>query len=180
MMELRLLLLSAEPMELVSPPLVSVLMLSVGVTTLGGRELRFSFSTSERSGRFGWSWEMMKKRVGLEIRLWHVSKWRPPKWRRQPRFYDSWPNRTRSIRIPRHDTKHNSWSRVRRSSWMQPSARPTSKENDRWRLVFHTTELNLLIKTLNLTIRSCTTLSNTRTGRPCNTSRKSKWFWSAP
>lgn len=61
--ELRLLLLSADPIELVSAPVVvplgagpppgSDLLPIVGVAMLGGRERRFSFSTSERSGRLG-------------------------------------------------------------------------------------------------------------------------------
>lgn len=62
MIELRLLLLSADPIECVSPakvpPLAVVaadLLLMVGVAMLGGLDRRFSFSTSERSGRFGCS-----------------------------------------------------------------------------------------------------------------------------
>lgn len=76
MIELRLLLLSADPIELVSPPAtvpfgavpppVNDLLPIVGVAMLGGLERRFSLSTSERNGRFGCnSW--VSSKTGKEL-----------------------------------------------------------------------------------------------------------------
>lgn len=77
MIELRLLLLSADPIELVSPPPAVVpfaavpvpgndLLPNVGVAMLGGLERRFSFSTSERNGRFGCNSSVSSK-TGSEL-----------------------------------------------------------------------------------------------------------------